>query len=100
VFLGIETVVASAADSVASIVMAVSAIAVGGALVLAARAAGRGRRAVRSPIIVWQLMQLSVAYLTWSTAWLALGIVLALAAVVAAGAALWPGILEEDAPSM
>lgn len=99
VFLGFETVVAGAADSVASLVMAASAIALGGALVVAARAVGRGRRGARSPIVVWQLMQLSVAYLTVGTTWIPLGIALGILAVVAVVAAVWPGVLEEDAPT-
>jgi hypothetical protein len=96
--MGVETVISSAADQVASAVMAASIIAAGVVLVLLARAAGRGRPGARSPIIVWQLMQLSVAYLTWGTSWVALGVALVILAVAAVGTALWPGVFEEDVP--
>lgn len=99
-FLGVETAVASAADRTAALVMAVSVVLLGGALLLAVRAASRGRRSARAPIIVWQLMQLSVAYLTVGTAWLPFGVVLTVLSVVAMVTALWPGVLEEDAPEV
>jgi len=97
VFLGIEVVVAPAADRVAAVVLAGSAVVLGGALLLAVRAVRRGRRSARAPIVVWQLMQLSVAYLTVGTRWLAFGIALAALSVAAVVTALWPAVLDQDA---
>lgn len=94
-FLAVETAVARVTDPGASAAMGVLAMALAGALLLAVRAVGRGRRAARSPIIVWQLMQLSVAQLTLGTPWLPIGILLTILAVVAVGAALWPGVLQK-----
>lgn len=98
VFLGVETVIAPAADRVAALVMAVTAVVLGAVLLVAVRAALRGRRAARAPIIVWQFMQLSVAYLTIGTDWLPFGIALTILAAVAVATALWPGVLSADAP--
>jgi hypothetical protein len=99
VFLGIETVIADAADRTAAAVMAISAVSLGGGLVIAALAARHGRRAARAPILVWQLMQLSVAYLTVGTSWLLLGIFLAVLAGVSLVASLWPGVLDVEPPA-
>jgi hypothetical protein len=94
-FLAFETLVAPAADRMAAAIMAITSLVLGGALVLAARAVGRARRAVRAPIVVWQLMQLAVARLTADTAWAPFGIALAILSVGAVVAAFLPGVLEE-----
>lgn len=99
VFLGIGAVVADAADRTAAAVMAVSAAGVGVALGIASRAAGRGRRAARAPILVWQLLQLSVAYLTVGTSWWPFGIFLALLAGSSVVASLWPGVFDVETPA-
>lgn len=91
----VRTAGGGAADGMASWVMAASAIALGGVLFLAARAAGLGRRAVRAPLVVWQLLQLGVAQLTWGTAWVPLGVALVVLTVVGFVACFWPGVLEE-----
>lgn len=96
VFLVVRTASGGAADGMASWVMAASAIALGGALVLAVRAVRLGRRAVRAPLVVWQLMQLGVAQLTWGTAWVSLGVALVVLTVAAFVACFWPGVLEEE----
>jgi hypothetical protein len=96
-YLAIETVIAPAADRLAAGVMAASAIVVGAALLLAVRAALRGRRAARAPIIVWQLMQLAVARLTVGTSWVPFGVALAILSIGALVASFWPGVLDEEA---
>jgi hypothetical protein len=96
VFLVVRTAGGGAADGMASWVMAASAIVLGGVLFLAVRAARLGRKAVRSPLVVWQLMQLGVAQLTWNTAWVPLGVALAVLTVAGFVACFWPGVLEEE----
>jgi hypothetical protein len=98
-FLAIETAVSTAADRLAALVMAISAVVLGAALLLAVRAALRARRAARAPIIVWQLMQLAVARLTAGTSWAPFGLALAVLSVVAVVAAFWPRVLDEGAPA-
>jgi hypothetical protein len=95
-FLAVETLTAAPADRLASAVMAVTAVVVGAALLLAVRAARRGRRAARAPILVWQLMQLAVARLTVGTNWAPFGVALAILSVGAVVALFWPGALDED----
>lgn len=99
VYLGIDAAAGHAAEPAAAAVQSVSAVLVGVALLIAARAAWRRRRAARAPILVWQLMQLSVASLTRGTDWLPVGVALALLAVSALVTALWPGVLDVEGRS-
>lgn len=99
VVFAVLLVIEPAADRLASLVMALIALLLGGALVIGARAALHGRRAARAPIIVWQLMQLSVAYITRGGSWLPFGIALAVLAGGAVVVAMWPGVLSQEAPA-
>jgi drug/metabolite transporter (DMT)-like permease len=69
VFLGLESVVAPATERLAAVVMAVFCAALAVALVVLARALGAGRRWARTPVLVWQVLQASVAAPALSTLW-------------------------------
>jgi hypothetical protein len=98
VVLAVDSVTQQATERGAGVALAASAVLLCGALVLAARAAWRARRAARAPIVVWQILQAAVAkeaLAAASTAGVATGVLLLLLAVVALVAALWPGVLHD-----
>jgi hypothetical protein len=92
-YLAVESVIAPSVDRAGAAVLAASAIALGLLLAVGVRAVTAGRAGARMPLVVWQLMQLSVAYLTVGTRWVVLGVVLAVVAVAVIVTALWPGVL-------
>ncbi|MFZ0159187.1 MAG: hypothetical protein WAL50_09185 [Kineosporiaceae bacterium] len=69
VYLGVESVIAPATERLAAVVMAVFCAALAVALVVLARALAAGRRWARSPVLVWQVLQASVAAPALSTRW-------------------------------
>jgi hypothetical protein len=93
VYLAVESVLAPSVDRAGAVVLAATAIALGLLLAVGVRAVTAGRAGVRMPLVVWQLMQLSVAYLTVGTRWVVLGAVLAVVSVAVVVTAFWPGVL-------
>lgn len=94
VFLGVETVVATATQRSAAAVLAALVVAIGAALAVLARAALGGRRGARAPIVVWQILQASVGYPALSTLWYA-GVALIACAMLAIVAVFIPGVIED-----
>jgi hypothetical protein len=90
IYLGVETVVAPALERLAAAVLTVLVLALGAGLALLARAVLRARRWARSPVLVWQVLQASIAVPALGTRW-PLGVAL-LAACVVVGA----GVLRDD----
>jgi hypothetical protein len=89
-YLGVETVVAPAFERRAAAVLTVLVLALGAGLGLLARAVLRGRRWARSPVLVWQVLQASVAVPALGTRW-PLGVALLVACLVAGA-----GVLRGD----
>jgi hypothetical protein len=90
IYLGVETVVAPALERLAAAVLTVLVLALGAGLALLARAVLRGRRWARSPVLVWQVLQASIAVPALGTRW-ALG-----AALLAACVVVGVGVLRDD----
>lgn len=85
VFLAVETAVAVATERLAAAVLAVMVVALGGGLAVLARSVLAGRRWARSPVLVWQVLQASVAVPALSTARWPVGVVLLVLCVAGLG---------------
>jgi hypothetical protein len=100
VVLAVDAVAHRGGSSVVGdLVLGATFVALGAGLLLVARAAGRGRRGARAPIVVWQLIQALVGSrdaLPVGALW---GVVLIVLAVVAVVAAFWPGVLADAEPT-
>jgi len=94
VYLGVETLVAPAADRLAATFLVVLTLGLAVGLALLARAVRDGRRGARAPVLVWQLLQASVAVPALPDRWY-LGFPL-LALCVVAGAGVLLGQAEPD----
>jgi hypothetical protein len=94
VVLAVDTVTQKVADPSAGAVLALIAGVICLGLAVIARVAARGARAVRAPIIVWQILQAALAKdaLTAESAW---GVVLLLLVATAVVGACWPGVLHD-----
>ncbi len=68
-YLGVESFVAQATERLAAAALTVMVLAVGGALAVLCRGVLRGRRWARSPVLVWQVLQASVAVPALTTRW-------------------------------
>ena len=90
VVLAVDTLTQPATERVAAAFLALSAVVLAAGLVVAARAVRARRRAARAPVLVWQLLQLSVAVPALGTRWY-VGVPLTLLAVVAG-----LGVLRSD----
>lgn len=95
VFLGVESVVAPATDRLAAVVMAVFCLGLAAGLLVLARGVGLGRRWARAPVLVWQVLQASVAVPALSTRW-PVGVALLLLCVVAAFGVLRDAGAEDE----
>ena len=61
IFLGVETVVATATQFGGAVALTVLTLAMGAALAVCARAVLHGRRWVKGPVLTWQLVQAGLA---------------------------------------
>jgi hypothetical protein len=95
-FLGVETVVGNPTEPAAAAVMAAFVLLLGAGLVWCSRAALRGRRGVRAPILVWAILQGAVGAQALSNRWL-LSVVMVVTAALSVVGVLWPGVIEDDA---
>lgn len=86
-YLVVESVVATASDPVAAVVLAILCVALSAGLAVLARAVRDGRPWARSPLLLWQALQAAVAVPALSTA-PAVGAGLLAAAIVAAAGIL------------
>jgi len=93
VYLAVETLVAPAADRLGAAFLVVLTLALAAGLGALAAAVRAGRRAARAPVLVWQLLQASVAVPALHDRWY-LGVGLMLLCVVAGA-----GVLLEPAES-
>jgi hypothetical protein len=93
IYLGVETLVGNATQQGAAAVLALSAAAIGIALLPVARGALLGRRGVRAPIMVWQVLQASVGYPALATRTY-LGVGLIACSAVALVAVFVPGVID------
>jgi hypothetical protein len=98
VFLGVETVVGHPTEPAAAAALAVFVLLVGAGLVLCSRAAVRGTRAVRAPILVWAILQAAVGAQALSSGW-GLSVAMVVTAVLSVVAVLWPGVITDSAGS-
>jgi hypothetical protein len=85
VYLGVETAVAPATEPLAAVVMSALCLVLAGALFVMARALAGGRRWARSPVLVWQVLQASVAVPALSPWWQLRVVLLALCLIVVVG---------------
>lgn len=94
VYLAWETVVAPAADRLgaAFLVLVVAVLATG--LAALSRAVGRGLRGARAPVLVWQVLQASVAVPALSQRWYVAVPLLALCVAAVVGV-FRPGVIED-----
>ncbi len=69
VYLAVESVIAPATERLAGVVMAVFCAGLAITLVVFARALAAGRRWPRTPVVVWQALQASVAVPALPTRW-------------------------------
>jgi len=69
VYLGVESIVAPATERPAAVVMCVFCLVLAAGLLVLARAAGLGRRWTRAPVLVWQVLQASIAVPALGTRW-------------------------------
>lgn len=97
VYLGVESVVAEATERLAAVVLTLMVLGLAAALAALARAVSHGRRRARAPVLVWQLLQASVAVPALSTRW-PLGVGLLALCVVATVGVMRPEVLGPVEP--
>ena len=95
-YLAVESVVGNATERGAAVALAVIAIVIGVVLALLARALLRSpRRALRAPLVVWQLLQIAVGYPALESAWY-VAVPLVVCAVVVIACLFVPGVVADD----
>ena len=94
-FLGLETVIAEATERVAAAFLALFALALGAGLAGLARAVAKGWRGARAPVVLWQLLQASIAVPALGPRWY-VGVGLLVLCVVAGVGVLRADVLPGD----
>jgi hypothetical protein len=94
VFLAFETIVAPATDRLAAVFLVVVAALIAVGLSVLGRAVVRGARGARAPVLVWQVLQASVAGPALSQRWY-VAVPLLLLCVVAAVGVFRPGVIVD-----
>jgi hypothetical protein len=95
VFLVVELFVATATEPGGAIAEAVITLVIGLGLLQLGRVVLRADERARIPVLVWQVLQASVAVPALSSQWY-VGVALLVAAVVAGIGVLVPGVLRPD----
>ncbi len=94
VYLGLATLLEAATEVWAAVTMSAMAVLTGLALALLARAVSRGRQGARVPVLLWQVLQASIAVPALTTSRWPVGLALLVACVLAGAGVMRGDVLD------